>query len=101
MPTFEDIVKSDLSKGVAIGLGVALAAVTVVPVLVTASRPLARVAIKSGLLLLEKGREAMAEAGESLEDLVAEVKAEIAEEREGLAGAVDTHAPQASDLAEG
>lgn len=82
-----DLIKSDLSKGVAIGLGAALVAVAAIPVIVTASRPLARVAIKSGLLLLEKGREAVAVAGESFDDLVAEVKNELAEEREGFAAA--------------
>lgn len=81
MPTIEDIIKSDTARGVALGVGAALVAVAAIPAILTASRPLARVAIKSGILLLEKGREAMAEAGEDFEDLVAEVKAELAAER--------------------
>lgn len=80
MPSIDDLLKNDTAKGVALGLGAALVAVAAIPTIMTAGRPFARVAIKSGLLLLEKGREAMAEATEDLEDLVAEVKAELAGE---------------------
>ena len=48
---------------------------------VQAARPLARAAIKSGLLFLNKSRETVAEMGEVVEDLVAEARAEIDEER--------------------
>jgi len=37
--------------------------------------------LKNGLLLVELGREKMAEAGEAMEDLVAEVRAELTEAR--------------------
>lgn len=85
MPSIEDIIKSDISKGVALGLGAALVAVAAIPVIMRTGRPLARVALKSGILLFEKGREAMAEAEETIEDLVAEVKAELAQESEEFA----------------
>jgi hypothetical protein len=84
MPTIDDLLKNDTAKGVAIGLGAALAGVAAIPVIMSVGRPFARVAIKSGLLFLEKGREAIAEAGEGLEDLVAEVKAELAAEQAGF-----------------
>lgn len=84
MPTIEDLLKNDTAKGVAIGLGAALVGVAAIPALMSVGRPFARVAIKSGLLFLEKGREAIAEAGEGLEDLVAEVKAELAAEQAGF-----------------
>ncbi|HAZ40801.1 MAG TPA: DUF5132 domain-containing protein [Methylococcaceae bacterium] len=77
MPTIDNLLKNETAKGVAIGLGAALVGVAAIPAVIMVGRPLARVAIKSGLLFLEKGREAMAEATESLEDLVAEVKAEL------------------------
>lgn len=77
MPTIDNLLKNETAKGVAIGLGAALVGVAAIPTVIMVGRPLARVAIKSGLLFLEKGREAMAEATESLEDLVAEVKAEL------------------------
>lgn len=77
MPAIDDLLKNETAKGVAIGLGAALVGAAAIPTVIMVGRPLARVAIKSGLLFLEKGREAMAEATESLEDLVAEVKAEL------------------------
>lgn len=81
MPTVEDLLKNETAKGVALGLGAALVAVAAIPTVMAIGRPFARVAIKSGILFLEKGREAMAEASESLEDLVAEVKAELVSEQ--------------------
>jgi Protein of unknown function (DUF5132) len=77
MPTIDNLLKNETAKGVAIGLGAALVGVAAIPTVIMVGRPLARIAIKSGLLFLEKGREAMAEATESLEDLVAEVKSEL------------------------
>jgi hypothetical protein len=77
MADFNDLLKNDIAKGVAIGLGVVAAGVLLAPAL----KPVTRAAIKSGILLFEKGREWMAEAGESFEDLVAEVRAELAEGR--------------------
>lgn len=71
---------SETAKGLAIGVGVALLAPVVVTSLLGASRPLARAAIKSGLILYEKGREAAAEFSEVVEDLVAEARAELAEQ---------------------
>ena len=89
MPNIEDILKNDTAKGVALGLGAALVGVAALPVIISAGRPFARVAIKSGLLFLEKGREAMAEISEDLEDLVAEVKAELAAEHSGVTVAAE------------
>lgn len=83
MPTIQDLFKNDLARGAALGVSAALVAVAAVPVIVAATRPLVRVALKSSLLVLEKGREAMAVAEEHFEDLVAEVKAEMVAEREG------------------
>ena len=78
----EDFFKSNVGKGVAIGIGAALLAPVVLPVLAKAGRPLARAAIKSGMLLFEKGRETVEEIGEVVEDLIAEAQAEIEEETE-------------------
>jgi hypothetical protein len=73
----EDFFKSTTGKGIAIGIGVAILAPLVLPTVAKAARPLARAAIKSGLLLFEKGRETAAELGEVVEDLLAEAQAEI------------------------
>lgn len=76
MADLGDLLKSDLAKGLALGLGVVAAGVVLAPAL----RPAARAAVKTGILLFEKGREWAAEAGETFEDLVAEVRAELAEQ---------------------
>lgn len=78
----EDIFKSNTGKGIAIGVGVAILAPLVLPTVVKAARPLARAAIKSGLLLFEKGRETVAELGEVMDDLLAEAQAEIEQSKQ-------------------
>ncbi|HYE36873.1 DUF5132 domain-containing protein [Methylocaldum sp.] len=86
-----DFFENGVAKGVVIGLGVVAAGVILAPAL----RPAARAAVKSGILLFEKGREWAAEAGETLEDLVAEVRAELAEQAaaaEGFEAAEETAA---------
>lgn len=94
MPTLDNLLKNETAKGVAIGLGAALVGAAAIPTVIMIGRPLARVAIKSGLLFLEKGREAMAEATESLEDLVAEVKAElVSTPTDSAQGTVDAGVP--------
>ncbi|MGZ8216918.1 DUF5132 domain-containing protein [Methylomagnum sp.] len=75
MAKLKDLLDSDIIKGIGIGVGVAAAGLVLFPAL----RPAARAAIKSGILLAEKGREWMAVAGEEFDDLVAEVRAELAE----------------------
>lgn len=83
----EDFFKSSSGKGFAIGIAAAILAPVILPVVVQAARPLARAAIKSGILFLNKGRETVAELGEVVEDLVAEARAEIDEERAKAASA--------------
>ncbi|MGC8491210.1 MAG: DUF5132 domain-containing protein [Syntrophobacteraceae bacterium] len=50
-------------------------------------RPLVKATVKSGLLAAQKGRELVSEAMESLEDIAAEVKAELIAEHRGAAPA--------------
>jgi hypothetical protein len=77
VPNVEDLVED---------LGVpGIAAIVLLPVLVPVvagvGKPLAKATIKGGILLYEKGKGIIAEVGESLEDIVAEAKAELAEGR--------------------
>ena len=76
-----DLLKGETSKGVALGVAAAVLAPFVVPVLTQTARPLARTLIKTGIILYHKGRETLAEAEETFEDLVAEVRAELAPEQ--------------------
>jgi hypothetical protein len=78
MALFDNGIK--VGTGVAIGIGVLILAPTVIPAVAAIVKPVAKAAIKGGLMLMEKGRELAAETMEVLEDLTAEAKAEIAQE---------------------
>ena len=62
---------------IAIGVGAVILAPTVLPLV----KPLTKAAIKSGVSFYEKTKGAIAETGEAIGDLVAEVKAEAAAEQ--------------------
>ena len=76
IPELEDVVED---------LGVpGIAAIVLLPVLVPVvagkvGKPLAKATIKGGIVLYEKGKGVIAEVGESIEDIIAEAKAELAE----------------------
>ncbi|TAL44097.1 MAG: DUF5132 domain-containing protein [Methylovulum sp.] len=79
----DDFFKNGTPLGIVIGIGATVLATAVIPALpalARAARPTARAAIKSGLLLAERGREFISEAGEELEDILAEARAELQRE---------------------
>jgi Protein of unknown function (DUF5132) len=80
MALLDDMLKGGL-PGVLVGVGVALAAPVLLPAAAAGVRPLAKTLIKGGFLVAATVREVVAEAGEQLSDLVAEVQ----EERAGVA----------------
>lgn len=88
MAGIEDFFKGGSGRGVAIGIGAALLAPIVLPALAGIAKPLARAAIKAGIIAYEKGREAAAEFGEVMEDLVAEARAELEQHHAEASGAV-------------
>ena len=61
------------TKALLIGAG----AVIVTPILLPLLKPVAKSAIKTGVVLYEKTKGTIAEAGEVLGDIVAEAKAEL------------------------
>lgn len=65
-------------KMVAIGVGVVVLAPLVARITATVAKPLLKSAIKGGLILAERGKVALAESMETLEDMTAEAKAEMA-----------------------
>ena len=74
-----DLVKGPLGKGILLGITAVVLAPIILPVVTRAARPLASAAVKTGMILYERGREAVAEAKEVFEDVVAEVCAELAQ----------------------
>ena len=79
MGLFDNGLKGNILSGLAIGIGAAVLAPAILPILVGAAKPLVKAAIKGGIVLYDRSKESFAEVGEVVEDLVAEVKAEIAE----------------------
>lgn len=98
MSLVDDLFKGDTGKGLAIGLGAAILAPVALAVLSGAGRPLARAAIKSGILVYEKGRETVAEFGEVMEDLAAEARAEIEQSHAATASAAAGAAQAVEDV---
>lgn len=90
----EDLVNEEKAKALAIGVGAALLAPLAIGVLATGGRPLLKSALKTGLILYEKGLEHAETLVETLDDLIAETRAEVDEEL--MAAATDS-AVQAHD----
>lgn len=76
MGLLEDVTKGPIST-VLLGLGVAMVVPTVLPTLASGLRPLAKTLVKGGVTLYDAAKEGIAEAGEQLNDLVAESRAEM------------------------
>jgi len=70
------IIQSEMLAGMAIGAGVVLAARAASRLTADVMRPLAKTAIKAGYAAASKISELAAEAGEEVQDLVAEARSE-------------------------
>jgi len=82
-----DIFKSNIVVGLTAALAATVLAPVLIPVIATASRPLAKSLIKGGVMLYERGREAVSGAGEVMEDLIAEVRSEFQRQHESPSAA--------------
>ena len=76
----EDLFEDLGIRGIAAGIGALVLAPALIPAVAKASKPVAKAIIKGGIIAYKKSRSAIAETGEVIEDLVAEVQAELAEE---------------------
>jgi hypothetical protein len=97
MPQLTTLTKNKAVRNTAIGIGVAVLVPIAVTFLAPYVRPAARSLVKVGLLALEKGKEAAAELGEVVDDLVAEVRDELREEREQTLAAMRESAAHQAD----
>ena len=75
-----------VSTGLAIGLGAVILLPVAAPVLAAVAKPLIKAGIKGGMILYQKGKEAIAEASEVLEDMMVEAQAELSKGQENIAG---------------
>lgn len=76
----------DFIQGFAVGVGVTVAVSAIAITLVVGRRPFARAVVRGGNMLVEKAREAAAEAGEIIEDLIAESRIDEDEADAGVSG---------------
>ena len=83
MALLDGLFKSNVVTGLAVGIGAAVLAPVVVPTVARAAKPLAKAAIKGGLMLYVSGREMLAELSEVAEDVYAEATSEFARESRG------------------
>jgi hypothetical protein len=77
------ILKNNFVVGLTAGLVAAVIAPVVIPAVRKGSRPVAKSLLKGGMLLYQRGREAVASSGEAMEDMLAEIHAEEAEKQVG------------------
>ncbi len=69
--------RQDLLTGAAIGIGLTVLVPVVVAAALPVVRPLARSAMKAGIRVYERGREALEEFNEAVDDVRAEVEQEM------------------------
>jgi Protein of unknown function (DUF5132) len=66
------------TPGIVTGIGAILLAPLLIPVVAKVGKPIAKAAIKGGIIAYEKSKGAFAEAGEVFGDIIAEAKSELA-----------------------
>ena len=101
MPQLNDLLKNPSVRNTAIGIGVAILVPVVAKKLAPFVRPVARSALKIGVVTFEKGRETFAEICEIVDDMVAEVREEIRMEHGDEIEALDEMPSDTDDFAEG
>ena len=70
-----------MGTGLVLGAAVVLLAPVVLPVVAGVAKSLAKAGIKGSLILYEKGKVALEEAKETVEDLAAEARSELQEDK--------------------
>ncbi|MBH8554432.1 DUF5132 domain-containing protein [Nostocaceae cyanobacterium CENA357] len=81
-PKITDFVEDAGAPGIIAGIGAVLLAPVIIPVMAGIGKPIAKSLIKGGIVAYEKSKGAFAELGETWEDILAEAKAELAEDKE-------------------
>jgi hypothetical protein len=81
-PKIVDFVEDAGAPGLIASIGAVLLAPVLLPVVAGVGKPLVKSVVKGGNAAFEKARGALAEAGETWEDIVAKARAELAEGRQ-------------------
>lgn len=77
-----DFVEDAGAPGIIAGIGAVLLAPVILPVVAGIGKPIAKSLIKGGIVAYERSKGTFAELGETWEDIIAEVRAELAEDKE-------------------
>ena len=77
MGLLDNGLKGNVLTGLAIGVGAAILAPSIIPAVANVAKPLIKAVIKTGIIMFEKGKETAAELSEVFEDIVAEAKSEV------------------------
>lgn len=80
-PKISDFIEDAGAPGIIAGIGAVLLAPVLLPIVAGVGKPLVKSVIKGGIGLYEKSKGTFAELGETWEDMVAEARAELAEEQ--------------------
>jgi hypothetical protein len=96
MAFFEDLVKGNLVTSLIVGAGVIVLGPILVPAVARVARPAAKAAVKAGIMVFERGQEAVAEIREMAEDVHAEARAELGQRAEHAAAAAQGPARKAA-----
>ena len=82
MAWIEDVFEGGIGPGLAVGIGAAV----LLPVLRPVLRPAAKAVVKAGLMVYDRGQNALAYVNEMTGDLVAEVRSEMKQPGEAEPG---------------
>ena len=80
-PKISDFVEDAGAPGIIAGIGAVLLAPVLLPIVAGVGKPLVKSVIKGGIGLYERSKGTIAEMGETWEDMVAEARAELAEDQ--------------------
>ncbi len=81
-PKIVDFVEDAGAPGVIASIGAVLLAPVLIPAVAGVGKPLVKSIIKGGIAAYEKSKGTFAELGETWEDMIAEARAELAEEKQ-------------------
>ncbi|MBD2388160.1 DUF5132 domain-containing protein [Cylindrospermum sp. FACHB-282] len=82
MAKITDFVEDAGAPGIIVGIGAVLLAPVLIPIVAGVGKPIAKSVIKGGLVAYERSKGAIAELGETWDDIIAEAKSEIAEAKQ-------------------
>ncbi|AFZ28197.1 hypothetical protein Cylst_6238 [Cylindrospermum stagnale PCC 7417] len=82
MAKITDFVEDAGAPGIIAGIGAVLLAPVLLPIVAGIGKPIAKSVIKGGLVAYERSKGAIAELGETWDDIIAEAKSEIAEAKQ-------------------